>query len=370
MRRCSRLTGAIRSISLPIALGKGAKKVALPLVLALLAISSLPAGAIARDLDEQFNIRGNDVTPKEARDEADFLLRLGGQQERLGHLDKAIYYWMQALEIYHRIGDVKSEGLTYDFIGIAYAALGRYDLAEDALRRRLAIARDNKDILGEIYGLNNVGTVLVQREAIDEARKVFEEAYEIARSVNSLEGQGLSLSNLGLIAATKRDYNQAIKRYEAALTWRRRAADPTGEANTLNNLGDAYRAAGNYDEAIANYGSARLLARQSVDFRNHFRAIDGLVAAHSSVGRYFRAAALLDERLELAQKIENPRQELISLRSIAQFYRILEDYPVAEEFYRRAIALARDLGDLKEETRLLDELQLVWRAKETHKSGR
>lgn len=335
--------------------------------LALLTILSLPTNALARNLDEQFNIHGDNVIPKEIRDEADSLLRLGSQQERLGNLNKAIEYWKQALEIYHRLGDTKSEGLAYDFIGIAYTTLGRYDLAEDALRRRLAIARDNKDILGEIYGLNNVGTILIQREAFDEARKTFEEAYELARSVNSLEGQGLSLSNLGLVAAAKKDYNQAIKKYEAALTWRRRVKNPIGEANTLNNLGDAYRAVGNYDEAIANYGIALILARKNVDFRNHFRAIDGLVAAHTSVGRYFRAAALLDERLKLAKKIENPRQELISLRSIAQFYRLLEDYPVAEEFYRRAIALARNLGDFKEETRLLDELQIVWRAQKTRR---
>lgn len=141
------------------------------------------------------------------------------------------------------------------------------DLADDALRRRLEIARDRKDLLGQIYRLNNVGTVLLRRGAIAEAKKTFDRALEIARRVRSLDGMGLSLSNLGWVAAGLGDCEAAIKSCEV---FRRQAADPTGEANTLNNLGEAYHATGNYPEASLNCGMALQLAKQSFDFRNQF----------------------------------------------------------------------------------------------------
>lgn len=112
--------------------------------------------------------------------------------------------------IYRRIGGLQAQGLTYDFIGLTYGSLGRYDLADDVLRRRLAISRDRKNLLGQVYGLNNVGTVLLRRGAIAEAKKTFDQALAIARRVRSLDGMGLSVSNLGWVAAGLGDDEAAI----------------------------------------------------------------------------------------------------------------------------------------------------------------
>jgi tetratricopeptide (TPR) repeat protein len=117
-------------------------------------VNALKVGAVSLNdpLTEQLNIPPfNNGTAGETRDEADRLVRLGGQQERQGQLSKAIDSWWQAIALYHSIGDVKAQGLTYDFLGLTYAQLGRFTEAEDALRRRLAIARDNQDLQGHFW---------------------------------------------------------------------------------------------------------------------------------------------------------------------------------------------------------------------------
>ncbi len=315
----------------------------------------------AADLNQQLDIRINNGTQGELRNEADRLVRLGGQARQQGNLDKAIPYWSQALIIYHRIGDIQSVGRIYDFLGLAYAELGDYQRAEDALRRRLGVARDNKDWQGQIFGLNNVGTVLLRRGSLSAAQTTFEEALAIARSVNNAAGIGLSLNNLGLVASGYGDRNRAIKLYEEAVIYRSRAGDPIGQANTFNNLGDAYRAVNSFKDTIRAYGAALGIAKEAREGPNQFRAIDGLVLTYCSARQYTRAIELLQQRIASAQDAADPRQELISLRSLAQLYQQIGKYSDARSVYHRAIALARTLKDTKAEATLLSQVLEIMR---------
>ncbi|NES00934.1 MAG: tetratricopeptide repeat protein, partial [Symploca sp. SIO1B1] len=112
--------------------------------------------------EPQLDIPLNNGSRGETRDQADLLLRLGGQSYQKGYFDKSLNYWLQALEIYRQVGDLQGLGLTYDYLGQVYAKLGDYEEAAAMLRRRLGVARTLKDFQGQIYGLNNLGTLLLQ----------------------------------------------------------------------------------------------------------------------------------------------------------------------------------------------------------------
>ena len=159
--------------------------------------------AAANELRTQLDIRPNNRTEGLPRDAADQLMRLGGSQQAAGDYQDAINSWTQALEIYHEIGDLAALGMVYDYIGLTYGRLGRYLEAEDALRRRLAVARDNADFQGQVFGWNNLGSIFIQRGNVGLAQTAFTEALTIARSLNSYQGIGLSLSNLALAAVTR-----------------------------------------------------------------------------------------------------------------------------------------------------------------------
>jgi tetratricopeptide (TPR) repeat protein len=330
----------------------------------LLVVLLNPIAAGAVDITQQLHRPLNHSAVRESRDEADMLVRQGEQQEQKGKSDKAIESWLQALDIYHLIGDLKAQGLVYDLIAKGYVQLGRLKEAEDPMRRKLAVARDTQDFQGQIFALNNIGTLLLQKGEFTAAAQTFTEAVTIARDVKNIEGQGLSLSNLGLATLRLGDYNKAIKLLETALIFRRRTPDAIAETNTLNNLGDAYLAAGNYQDTIGTYGSALRMAKVTRDRTNELRAIDGLVTAHRSVGRYERAFDLLEQRLTLATESENLGEKLKSFESYALLYEQLGNYSTARNFYERAIILARTLEDSKREVLLLDRLtQMLKQAK-------
>ncbi|HBB34736.1 MAG TPA: Tfp pilus assembly protein PilF [Cyanobacteria bacterium UBA8803] len=351
------------------------KSSCLPVVMRLLAMASfgvailfISTAALSQvflpgtepvELEEQLNIPLNNGIQEEGREEADLLLRLGGQAQRQGSFEKAIAYWQQALDLYQRLGDFEGQGLAYDYLGLTYANLGRYPQAEDALRRRLGVARYLKDFQGQIFALNNLGTLLLQAGNLEAAQVSFAEALDIARTVKNPEGEGLSLSNLGLVAAQAGNYLEAVKRYEASLAFRRRLGDPLGEANTRNNLGDAYQALNQHQDALTSYGLALHVAEDSLDIPNQFRALRGLIRSYSVVGPKLVALKYLKQHLALAQKEQNPREELISLRLYAELYKAGGDLSNARIFYERAILLANSLGQTQEEAFLRNDLAQI-----------
>ncbi|MEW6495178.1 MAG: tetratricopeptide repeat protein [Cyanobacteriota bacterium] len=319
----------------------------------------IPAGVRGANLEEQLDIPLNNGIQGPDREQADFLLRLGGQAQRRGFYEKAIANWLQALDLYQQIGDLEGEGLTYEYLGVAYAKLGRYLKAEDAMRRRVGIARTRQDFQGQIYGLNNLGTVLLESGNPEAAQETFEEALKIARSVENQPGEGLSLSNLGLAAAAKGNYYEAIKRYETALGFRSLSDNPLGEANTRNNLGDVNRAVKRYRDALIAYQGGLRASRDSRDIPNQFRALRGLVQSYQALGQYPVAIKILEQHKTLAQQQSNLREQLISLRYAAEINKATGNLANARAFYEAAIALAGALGETQEQAFLRNDLAQI-----------
>ncbi|NJL89760.1 MAG: tetratricopeptide repeat protein [Coleofasciculaceae cyanobacterium SM2_1_6] len=310
-------------------------------------------------IDEDFIQRPLNRPVRDLRNDADTLLRLGEAEERRGSLEKAIPFWLEALELYQMVRDEQAIGRTLELLGITYGNLGQLREAEATLRQRLAIARDNQDITGQIYGLNNLGAILVKRRSYAAANALFNEALTVSRRVNSAAGEGLSLSNLGLLAFSMGDFDEAIKRYEAALRFRRSPQDPIGEVNTLLGLAESYRLLNQYRQAMVNYFDALRTSRIIRDVANEFRILAGMHTTYLAMNQPELALKALDERMLLAQQTQNEPQELNTLITYGRFYNTVGDRLEAKNYLERAIALAASLGDTGQEAALKNELAQV-----------
>ncbi|MBS3028035.1 MAG: tetratricopeptide repeat protein [Dolichospermum sp. DET50] len=310
-------------------------------------------GVKAIDITQQIHRPLNSSAGKSSRDVADRLLRKGRQQLSQGFPEKTLKLSLAALEIYHSLGDLKAQGSAYDLLANTYLKLRDTKNAEDAIRRQLAIARDNQDFQNQIFALNNLATLFLEKGENIAAEETLEDALVVARNIINIEGQGLSLSNLSLVAMRTGDYNKAVKIGEYALTFRRQIDDAIGEANTLNNLGDAYLAIGDYENTIGSYGSAMKLAKRSFERPNQLRAIDGLVTANTALGRYDLALELLKNRVILTDSIKNPAEDLKYLVVSGDIYEKMGNFNKAKDFYKQAISLAQKLEDSKQQSLLV-----------------
>ena len=315
------------------------------------------SSAYAQDtLDEQLRQPVNREAVNRQRDVADQLLRLGERQVTQGDYVSAIRAWDQAVELYYEIGDVAAMERAYGSIGQAYAQLGDYTSAETAVRRQLAIARDNQNFTTQIFAWNTLGTFRFQRGAITSASQAYEEALSIASSSQSFEGIGLSLSNLGLLAYNRGDYDTAIDYYELAGNYRIRAGNIAGRANTSNNLGDAYFAQARQGKAIGAYRLGLSYGRDADDTRAQLHALDGLIDVYSARNDWTQVRYYLDSRIALTLDTDNDWWRLNTFKRLGEFFEATGELASAQVQYQQAYELARLLGYTNLEVELFNRL--------------
>ena len=297
------------------------------------------------DLENQLNINPRINFDLDIRNNADQQIQLGLQALEVGNLDQTLNYWLEALALYESIPDLDGIGKASQYLGGLYVELGDFALAENSMRRRLAITRGRGDQYRQIHSLNNLGTLLLEMgRNFEEIDELFTEALEISEEVDDVSGIGLSLNNLGRLAYFQGDYIKAIDFYQSAIPYRYEANDTIGQANTLNNLGDAYQEIQEYWESISSYRRGKVAAETVGELNNQYRALEGISESFGALGFHNRAFTFLNQWVNLAIATQNARQQLKAIGLSAYFYGELGDKNNASIFYEQAIELATALG--------------------------
>lgn len=228
--------------------------------------------------------------------------------------DEALDHAGRALRLLDREDDPLSRVQALNAQGLAYAGSERYAAAEDALQRALALSGDSRDpaLRREFVAvMASLGQTYRGQGRLDRSEATLRRALEVAST-----GQGgqdfESLRLLGMLSSTLFDQG----RIDEALALAER-----GFALTRQLFGDAssYTAAAEAE-----------LAGQYLD-----------------LGRYRRSAEHFRHSLETSARVDGPESRAYASKLYA--YAIMEeargDYPLAEQGYRRALALYRhDLG--------------------------
>lgn len=313
--------------------------------------------APAANLEEQLDLRPNSATQGESRDVADGWMQLGNQQLAEGNLTQAVESWAEAAEIYRLLGDGQAAGRAYGSMGAAFATLDRYPEAERAFVLRIGTARDNDDLLGQVYGLNNLGNLYVNQGKLNEGQAHFQEALQIARTTGDSRAIGISLSNLGQVATQRGDLDVAVQLLEAATNYRILASDYLGEAHSSNSLGDVYVALGRESNAI---GAYRVGLRAGVDAGDRalqIRALDGLIGIYLERDDLVQAKAYLDRRAALTLGTVPPDlQTALSYQALGDYYMLTEDAARAEQAFTLGLQIARDLQQKSLEAEFINRL--------------
>lgn len=131
------------------------------------------------------------------------------------------------------------QGIAYDYLATLHNRMGHTAAAEDALRRRLAVARDQRDFTGQIYANNALGRVLAPRaNGSPAAGSLFMEGMDVAASVRHQRGESLAAQNITWLANSLDQPDLTIRRYEFAFLpadqW---YANPTSYGWKLNDRG-------------------------------------------------------------------------------------------------------------------------------------
>ncbi len=192
---------------------------------------------------------------------------IGAISLRQGNFDRAEELLTRAVDLAHRAGARRSEGLWKGRLGRALGHGVGEEMADQHLRGALAISREVGDRRSEAAWLTSLGEVEWRHGRLGPARSYFEQALEIARLICDRRGEGVALVSLANVIGKQGQPEEARELINAALAVAREMGDSRNESIWLGNLGSAARAAGEYEEARVHYEGSLAIARDLGDLR-------------------------------------------------------------------------------------------------------
>jgi class 3 adenylate cyclase/tetratricopeptide (TPR) repeat protein len=147
----------------------------------------------------------------------------------LGRHEQATH-WEKALEIYEELGDLSSQAIVLNHMGISAYYQGEWSEALDFYERARAAWVKAGDMANAAFGTVNVGEILSDQGRLEEAEGLFREALRVWRAAGDDSGVLYALSNLGRVAGRAGRYKEALALLEEA---RERSREVGSEAEVV-----------------------------------------------------------------------------------------------------------------------------------------
>jgi tetratricopeptide (TPR) repeat protein len=285
--------------------------------------------------------------------------KLGRVWRRKGNLHLALEYLERGQRLFEQAGDARGVAGSLDDVGHVLHLLGRYEEARVKIAAALAQREKGGDKRSIAQSLANLGNVHRDGGRLAEARACHEQALELRREAGDRAGLAHSRAHLAAVAFARGDRDEARRGFEAALVDAERIGALPLQAQALASLGELALVEGKIEEARRRLEEALALGRELDDRRLMSEASRCLALLELTGGVSARAHELAANALTLAEEVglrEQAAKALLVLGDVhaATIYDTAEGRsPKADEFYQRAVAVYRELGNGAELARAL-----------------
>jgi class 3 adenylate cyclase/tetratricopeptide (TPR) repeat protein len=271
----------------------------------------------------------------------------------IGAYDQAIASAQRALTLATDSGDAAVHTLANLYLGAIYSAQGDYRRAIDCLRQTVVSLHEERR--PERFGQLNLPSVQslaflamchAELGTFAEGSALGEEGLRIAETVSHPSSLMWAAYGLGLLSLYQGDLHKALPLLEQARSICQEADLPLFSPRVAAALGAAYTLSGRVADALALLTQAR--KQTSRPEMAGFQALCSLPLseAHMLAGRLEEAHALAERTLALAAAHQERGNEAYALRILGEIMALHQPsgHDQAEAFYRRALALAEELG--------------------------
>jgi len=290
--------------------------------------------------------------------------KIGRVWRQKGNLDLALEYLERGRELFRQAGDLRGVATSLDDISQSFWLLGRYDKALDRSAKALEMRRKLGDRRSIATSLSNIGNIEKDRGLFDEAEACFRESMKLRKEVDDRIGFVMSLSNLGTLAFERGNLRQAREYWEDSLTEAEQVGAVPVQVSLLIRLSETALCLGKVSDARAGIDRAMTLASEVEDQRSYVEILRNLSLVELKEGNNDRARRFGKECLELAKKyrmrdvVGRAQMTLGEVHATTLFDESSsgKSQSLAEEHFRRAIKIFRDLGNEAELARALHRL--------------
>ncbi|MFC9972599.1 tetratricopeptide repeat protein [Spirillospora sp. NPDC127200] len=273
---------------------------------------------------------------------------LAGHLEALGHWDALTALHERAVDSWRGMGDAQGTAQALaDLSHIRFRA-GDHDAALAYGEEALTLRRAVDDRLGEADVLDHLSLVHWHRARFRDALARSREALDIRRALGDLPGEARSLDHTAIFLDYTGEYDEAERLRERALQIFTETGDARGRAMALNNMGDLALRRGHVAEALRHYAETAAVAG---GLGRQHQAIWLINSANvfQHTGRPDQALTSYRRALAIAMELGDRRNEIEALLGVGAAFRQAGRHGESTIHFQKALALSRAIGDVYEE---------------------
>lgn len=193
------------------------------------------------------------------------LVEMARGAEQLGHADKALAYFDDAIGILERQMDFPFLADVLRWKGTVYREQGETEAAHRCYQQSLAHAERIGAVGAKAHGFNCMAIIAQRRGDLRDCESHYVLAAEFASKAGDVRLLGMIEQNRGVLMNVRGNFAGAEARYSSSLTAFEAASDGEAVSWVLNNMGMLYSKLGHYQRAVETLERGREIARSRND---------------------------------------------------------------------------------------------------------
>jgi tetratricopeptide (TPR) repeat protein len=257
--------------------------------------------------------------------------------------DSALYYNLQALNLYDSLKDARGMARASYGLAYVYSFKGKYPESEKYAYMSLKLFEQADDKRGMINTYNALSYLARQQKDIIKARNLTEEAIETALSVKDTLTLASALNDLGNIYKELALFNQAIDTYFEALKLWELKGNTSGISIAYGSIGLMYFYQKEWDKSLEYYRKKLPLSISEGDLWEVSKTYNSIAMIFNSQTWYDSALVYLQLGLEVNRQINLPSGIADSYHNIAKTLLLKLEIDSAYHYMNMAMAIAEDI---------------------------
>jgi tetratricopeptide (TPR) repeat protein len=207
--------------------------------------------------------------------------------------------------------------------------------------------------------LHDLGIIHQTQGRYEEAVKMYQASLKINEKLRNKSGIANTLQNLGVIHQEQGKYEEAEKMYQKSLKIKEELGDKRGIAYTLHNLGTKHQEQGRYEEAEKMYQASLKIKEELGDKRGIASTFHQFGMIRQDQRRYEEAEKMYQASLKIEEELRNKRGIAYTLHNLGAIHQEQGRYEEVEKMYQRSLKLKEELEDKRGVANTLHQLGMI-----------
>jgi signal transduction histidine kinase len=284
-------------------------------------------------------------TEPQSDDHLQVVLNLSRACQRLGDLNRALGYALEALPIAHSLASPQQKTAALERLGNIYEHLGNHSesLTYNLEALKLAQESNNQEAHGRI--LNTIGILYNRTGNYRQELATYQRGLRLSQAAQDDRNEAVLTNNIAMAYFSLQEYDLALESAHQSLNLARAKDVRLIETNVLCTIADIYQAMGDDDQA-REYLEAGLAAATSQNFKHlMIYAYLGLGSISTRQGELDVALKHLQTALEMAQEQKSRQEWFQCHQALASVYQKKGEFAQALYHYEQFHTLKETVFD-------------------------